>query len=244
VVARLEQAIDFHFKTPYEIHPTSSHGTTRVAPLAVVIGPQTARHHTVFIQGPVDAFMITFQPAGFQRLFRIPLSEFTDDGTEASSVFGSVIMGLRERLGDVNTFAERVRIAESFLLHTLAQVDDRDPFASVAACLLKVDAGSRISEVASQTGLSLRQFERRFHQYAGVPPKLFVKIARFQAALEMKMKSSAQSWTTVAHANEYFDQMHMIRDFRELGGATPSRVSADIPSEHIDYLLDFLQQMS
>lgn len=253
VVARLEQAIDFHFKTPYEIHPTSSltrrrfalrYGPTRVAPLAAVIGPQTARHHTVFIQGPVDAFMITFQPAGFQRLFRIPLSEFTDDGTEASSVFGSVIMSLRERLGDVNTFAERVRIAESFLLHTLAQVDDRDPFASVAACLLKVDAGSRISEVASQTGLSLRQFERRFHQYAGVPPKLFVKIARFQAALEMKVKSSAQSWITVAHANEYFDQMHMIRDFRELGGATPSRVSADIPSEHIDYLLDFLQQMS
>src|SRR5215469_7889099 len=65
VVARLEQAIDFHFKTPYEIHPTSSHGTTRVAPLAVVIGPQTARHYTVFVQGPVDAFMITFQPAGF-----------------------------------------------------------------------------------------------------------------------------------------------------------------------------------
>src|SRR5215472_17487545 len=73
VVARLEQAIDFHFKTPYEIHPTSSaarrrsalrYGTTRfAAPLAAVIGPQTARHFTVFIQGPVDAFMITFQPA-------------------------------------------------------------------------------------------------------------------------------------------------------------------------------------
>jgi AraC-like DNA-binding protein len=243
VVARLEQVIEFHFKTRYEIHPTATE-MTRVAPLAAVIGPQTARHFTVFIQGPVDAFAIILQHAGFHRLFRIPLSEFTDDGTEASSVFGSVIMSLRERLGGVNTFAERVRIAESFLLHTLAQVDDRDPFASVAACLLKVDAGSRISEVASQTGLSLRQFERRFHQYAGVPPKLFAKIARFQAALEMKVKSSAQSWITVAHANEYFDQMHMIRDFRELGGATPSRVSADIPSEHIDHLLGFLQQMS
>ena len=243
VVARLEQAIEFQFKTPYEIHPEATE-TVRVAPLAVMIGPQTRRCFTVFSKGPVEAFSIIFQPAGFYRLFRIPLSEFADEGTEASPVFGSVIISLRERLGDVNNFAERARIAEEFLLPRLARVDDRDPFADVAACLLKVDEGSRISEIASQTGLSLRQFERRFHQYAGVTPKLFTRIARFQAALEEKTRFPSQSWMTVAHASGYFDQMHLVRDFRELGGASPSRVNTDLFPEHIDHLLEFLQKMT
>jgi AraC-like DNA-binding protein len=243
VVARLEQAIEFQFKTCYEIHPEGTE-TTRVAPLAAVIGPQTRRRFTVFIKGPVEAFAIILQPAGFYRLFRIPLSEFADDGTDASLVFGSVVMSLRERLGEGNNFAERVRIAEEFLLRRLARVDDRDPFADMAASLLKVEGGSRISEIASQTGLSLRQFERRFHQYAGVTPKLFAKIARFQAALIAKTRFPSQSWMTVAHSSGYFDQMHMVRDFRELGGASPICVGNDVSPEHINHFLDFIQQMT
>src|SRR5438874_8618091 len=45
VVARLEQAIEFQFKTSYEVHPEGTE-TTRVAPLAAVIGPQTGRRFT------------------------------------------------------------------------------------------------------------------------------------------------------------------------------------------------------
>jgi AraC-like DNA-binding protein len=242
VVARLEQAIEFQFETPYEIHQEGIE-IARVAPLAAVIGPQTRRRFTVFIKGPVEAFAIIFQPAGFYRLFKIPLSEFADDGTDGSLVFGSIVMSLRERLGEVNHFAGRVRIAEEFLLPRLARVDERDPFAYIAASLLNVEVGSRIGEIASQIGLSLRQFERRFQQCAGVTPKLFGKIARFQAALEQKKRFPSRSWMTVAHACGYFDQMHLVRDFWDLGGASPSCVSTDVPAEHINHLLEFPQDM-
>lgn len=243
VFARLEQAIEFQFETPYEIRPEASK-TVLYAPPVAVIGPQTARHYTVFIKGPVDAFAIIFQPAGFYRLFKIPLSEFVDEGTEATAVFGSAIMQLRERLGELTDFGGRIRIAEEYLVQKLQSVDSPDPFSNVAACLLRVEGGATIIQMASETSLSLRHFERRFHRYTGVTPKLFAKIARFQAALEEKRRFPSHSWTTVAHSNGYFDQMHLIRDFRELGGAKPSRVTADLSPEHINHLLDFVQDVA
>ncbi len=242
VTARLEQSLEFHFRTPWEIHREAT-PTVSTAPLAAIIGPQTYRRHTVFARGPLETFAIIFQPAAFFRLFRVPLSEFTDDGTEASSVLGRVAVGLRERLGQINTFTERARVAEEFLLGKLTRIPDRDQLAGVASCLLKMDGESRISEIASQTGLSLRQFERRFRVYAGVTPKLFTRIVRFQTAFEQKKKHPSKSWMTVAHESGYFDQMHLVRDFREFGGASPVHVSTEIPPEYMSALLEFPQEV-
>ncbi|WP_396272088.1 AraC family transcriptional regulator [Granulicella arctica] len=56
----------------------------------------------------------------------------------------------------------------------------------------------------------------------GMRPKLFARIARFEAALEFKAHFDLRLWTSVAHTFGYYDQMHMIRDFAEFTGGTPS----------------------
>src|ERR1700748_1904142 len=71
-------------------------------------------------------------------------------------------------------------------------------------------------------GLSLRQYERRFVTEIGFTPKLFSRIARFQTTLDTKRISPQRSWMSVAHELGYFDQMHMVHDFRCLGGNAPS----------------------
>jgi len=53
-------------------------------------------------------------------------------------------------------------------------------------------------------------------------PKLFARIARFEAALDSKARSSTKSWTDVSHEFGYYDQMHMVYDFAEFTGETPS----------------------
>ena len=49
--------------------------------------------------------------------------------------------------------------------------------------------------------------------YMGLSPKMLVRIARFQRALRMRAVNSG-SWSEVAYKLDYFDQMHMIRDFK------------------------------
>ncbi len=53
-------------------------------------------------------------------------------------------------------------------------------------------------------------------------PKLFARIARFEAALEIKPRFASRSWTDVAHDFGYYDQMHMIHDFAEFTGEPPT----------------------
>jgi len=80
------------------------------------------------------------------------------------------------------------------------------------------------SELAFTCGLSTRQLQRRFKAEVGIGPKLLARIQRFQRifwALE-----SSPEWVQVALQCGYYDQAHLIRDFRDFSGAAPAALLA------------------
>jgi AraC-like DNA-binding protein len=81
-------------------------------------------------------------------------------------------------------------------------------------------------------GVNRRQLERKSLAYAGVPPKTLTRIARFIRALRLRTERSL-SWTQIAHAANYHDHMHMIRDFREFAGEAPTSALQEIAPEHL-----------
>jgi transcriptional regulator GlxA family with amidase domain len=74
-----------------------------------------------------------------------------------------------------------------------------------------------------QTGLGVRQFERRFLDGVGLRPKLLARICRFQGVLQA-LEAGPGRWAGVAADCGYYDASHLIRDFRELAGDPPSRI--------------------
>jgi transcriptional regulator GlxA family with amidase domain len=104
-------------------------------------------------------------------------------------VFGPVITRLKERLADCRTFEERISVANQFLLRRALAVSSRDGISEAATEILRRAGGPRISGMARRAALGLRQFERRFVQQVGVGPKLFARIARFEAALDRMARS-------------------------------------------------------
>jgi transcriptional regulator GlxA family with amidase domain len=89
---------------------------------------------------------------------------------------------------------------------------------------LRHNGAIRIEELANHHALSVRQYQRRFIEEVGFSPKLFTRITRFQTALDAKRIAPHRSWMDVAHDSGYFDQMHLIRDFKSLGGEIPSEL--------------------
>ena len=86
----------------------------------------------------------------------------------------------------------------------------------------------RVTAVADASGLGVRHFERRFQADVGITPKLFARISRFQTALDAKLRMPSRSWMEIAHESGYHYQMHMLHDFRGLGGDSPNELIAQL----------------
>jgi AraC-like DNA-binding protein len=67
-----------------------------------------------------------------------------------------------------------------------------------------------------------RQVQRLFQQQVGVSPKRFWRVRRFETALRTRKAEPEATWGDIAANLGYHDQMHLVHDFRDLAGASPT----------------------
>ena len=89
-----------------------------------------------------------------------------------------------------------------------------------------------VGTAAKRIGLSERQFERKSLECAGISPKSLSRISRFQRAIG-RHRAGYGNWKEVAHDVGYYDQMHLVRSFRDLGGGTMTEVMKEIEDNHL-----------
>jgi AraC-like DNA-binding protein len=171
-------------------------------------GAQTAFvGHMELIPG-VESFAVFFQPAGWWQLFGTPMHETTNSVYDAQDVAGPCMRELWNRLGEQSPFEARVAVVEIFLRRFLKRALPHDRVTTAAMHLFRCHGAIRIPKLALRESISLRQFELRFRQQTGMSPKVFARVARFQAALDAKIANSHLSWLDIAHSFGYHDQMH------------------------------------
>jgi AraC-like DNA-binding protein len=173
--------------------------------------------------GNVKLFGVRFQPAGAFPLVRFPLSEITDRIIDLTSACGRIGEEVECRINEARSFVERAAIFESFFLAELAARDNTDPIAAYATETIVEGRGLHsISSVSARVGVSDRRLERRFKRAVGVSPKTFSRIVRFQAVVNAVQLSETQNLLDTALSFGYYDQSHLIRDFREFSGDSPA----------------------
>ena len=79
-----------------------------------------------------------------------------------------------------------------------------------------------IDEMSTRHGLSRQEFARRFHAAAGLRPKLYARITRFQALVHALLATDVSQWASVSSTVGFYDQAHMINEFRGFAGAPPT----------------------
>ena len=223
--ARPKQLLTFFFADRYCVLRPGS-GLSDTSPRATVVGPQTRSRAGLSVFGRIDNFTIHFQPSGFNQLFGIPMTELTDAAYDAHAVMGPEISTLEHELGEARGFAERIQLVERRLIRLSRSHNRPDPVAVAASSLFASNGTHRVSAMATDAGLSPRQFERRFLEQVGVPPKLYARIIRFNAALDHKLRHPDRAWSRIATDQDYYDQMHLVHDCRAFTGESPSRFLA------------------
>lgn len=79
-----------------------------------------------------------------------------------------------------------------------------------------------VTELASITCLSKKQFERLFNELVGANPKEYARVVRFQKSLKLLQHCSEDTnQAQLAYQCGYADQSHFIREFKQFSGYTP-----------------------
>ena len=161
------------------------------------------------------------QTGGFHRLFGIPLALFFNGYIETTSVLGNPIKELNEQVINATGFDEMVFCTEKYLMPKATNIKLKQLPIDLVINQAQFYRYS-LDELASDACLSNRQFERIFLNRTGVTPKIYQRILKFNQAMKNKKEVPNQTWISITHSVGYFDQMHLLRDFKQFTGTVPT----------------------
>jgi len=161
---------------------------------------------------------VHFKPGGAFPFLCAEASELTNAHANLQDLWGRFGVELRERLCAASTPQQRFRIMEAALRTRLKSLTSSQLQVKIA---LKMIATVPVRDVSRELCLSQRRFIQIFTSFVGLTPKIFSRILRFQQARVFAEKPEMTNWAQLAVTCGYFDQSHLIRDFKEFTGSTP-----------------------
>jgi AraC-like DNA-binding protein len=191
-------------------------------PGAILYG-QATRHAELRISGRFNTIGIFFYPHALKSIFGLNADELTDTCIDLDLLPDEKGFHLSDRLSNVPSLQSQIDALCSFLL---AQLTKNDRFADkrmqhALHRIQQANGNISVKTLREELQLSERCFERRFKQHIGVTPKLFARISQFQACMQLLRQSDYNKLSDIAFENEYADQSHFIRAFKEFAGFSP-----------------------
>lgn len=203
----------FHYGDPFVQHPES------------FIYGQVNKFRRIQSVGKIGMLVLVFQPHGSHLLLGIPAIELSDEIRSLSDFWGAEAGALEDQVLHAADNAERIEILESFLTKKLNHFLDPDPVIQKSLELIYTHHGlTPIHELNKILQVSERQLERKFRENIGISPKNFSNVIRLQFFLRLfRTKPPQKSLTEIGYESGYYDQAHLIREFRKSVGLSPGQ---------------------
>lgn len=201
---------------------------------ALLIGPHNMPVH-LDLGNRHKSIVIVLKPCGMYRLLGMPLTEMLNVDCDAGLLLGPQIDELVDRLMTEKKDDEKINIVQHYLLKKLNHLKPALPFDEAITALVNSHGNLSIEQIAAQSCLSLRQFERKCLERVGFSPKFFSRMIRFSKAYRFKECFPEKSWTEIAYRFGYYDQMHLIREFKKFYGFAPGCLDEDLIAHSIKF---------
>lgn len=191
-------------------------------PDALFIG-EVRRPFSMRSRGQTELLGVSFWPGAARCFVDATPGEVVDRMADATLLRASLAREIARTAQSAEP-AERSALLQQALRREL---DPRNgPGALVRAALRELwrdDGGVAIEDLAARLGVSRRHLERQFVADVGVAPKSLAGVLRFRRLLRALDEAPSPGWSGVAADHGYYDQSHLIRDFKRFTGRSPGR---------------------
>ena len=194
---------------------------------------QCEQHQTFETQANFGIFGTYLFPYALPLLFNLPANELSNQYLDIHNLCGTEGKFLEEKIMLASDNIIRAKIISDFLVARLHKIKkENSSIVNSIRNIITIKELISIPSLAIASNLSRRQFERRFIEYAGFSPKLFLNLVRFNSTIK-KHPTKNKSLTQAAYDFGFYDQSHFIHDFKKLSGYCPSEYFKK--NEGLDY---------
>ena len=184
-----------------------------------VAGPRT-RAHFKKATGVARAIVVQFKPGWSASVLGVPAHALTDRMVPLEEIWGRPGSALCVDLIEARNVTEQLAcVSRAVALRAAQTFEPASSLLARRAVRLLEGGEVRVERVAERLGVSARHLRRAFTESVGIGPKDFARTVRLQRAV--RLTATSQDWGHIASAAGYYDQAHLIADFRELVGLTP-----------------------
>jgi AraC-like DNA-binding protein len=168
----------------------------------------------------IGTVLVYFTEIGFTHFASHPANELFNLSLSLDDIFDkNNVIEVEEKLIIATTDKQRIKIVEQFLLSQLKDIETDKLIVEAVKLIYQSNGTIRIKELNEKLFISQSPFEKRFRKVVGTTAKKFASIVRFNTVLDNL--NDSKSLTEICYENNFFDQAHFIKDFKQFTGDTP-----------------------
>ncbi|KQX39749.1 helix-turn-helix transcriptional regulator [Variovorax sp. Root434] len=174
----------------------------------------------------VEGLSVTLRPGAAAALLGLPAGEIGGSAVHLDALWRGEGAELLERMAEAPDDAARVALLHAALQRRLrgnGTTAGNAAAAMHAVRLITASGGRRpLREVATAVGVGERRLQQLFHAHVGLSPRAWSRLARMHGCLRALRLRPSPAWADVALEGGFYDQSHLVNEFRALCGVTPT----------------------
>lgn len=182
--------------------------------------------------GEYAFLQIEFHPNGFHKIFSLPQEQISNRIILGEDFFERDHFILLEQLGETRSLRKMGELCDQWLfthLKSRSAIEKNEAITATANLIIQQHGQLEIDELAKFAHMTHRTLERQFMLQVGCTPKQLCCITRFNRALQFKLDYPLMDWGNITQHAGYFDQAHLIRDFKRYCGDAPVSLLKHVP---------------
>lgn len=168
-------------------------------------------------EGRIREITFYFKPLGLNAFIEKPLQQYLGDSFRSFVPFEDYEAAMKSILAEESLEEQRNGIEAYWLSKFLGF--ENPLLQHIIADLTDETADHAIEQLAVKYDTSRQNISRQFGLHIGKTPSEFKKIQRFRKTMAKNMEG--RNLTSLSYDNSFYDQSHLIRDFKSFTGLTP-----------------------
>ncbi|RXJ64548.1 hypothetical protein CRV06_00910 [Halarcobacter anaerophilus] len=181
----------------------------------IYVSLASSKNYSIDFKDKFHYVDVSFYPGVFYELFKIPLDKLESKLYSIDELCIKMDKSILETLYEKkDNNKETVNILNNYFSKLFYRLDENQFLNNIKNLCIN----SNLEEFYNNSRLSTRQIQRETKKFTGMTPRTIQRISRFYKILEQLKYSSNPNFATIAQNLDFYDQSHLIKDFKSFSG--------------------------